>query len=127
MTSRTQERDYLKIVRELSDGVLLPYQSTYIVAYRARTNRFNRQRRKRLPPGRQISPIRHVDVIKRLAQTGWGCYYCDGPFESWDHLTPLGRGGNNDLPNLVPSCRGCNNRKADMTEEEFKYARLSAE
>lgn len=47
------------------------------------------------------------------------CFYCGGPDESVDHLTPISRGGTNDPPNLVPSCIACNTMKADMTADEF--------
>jgi hypothetical protein len=36
------------------------------------------------------------------------------------HLLPPCRGGVDDLPNLVPSCRPCRERKAAHTLEEFR-------
>lgn len=35
-----------------------------------------------------------------------------------DHLTPKSRGGNS-RENKVPCCYRCNNRKGDMTAEEY--------
>jgi hypothetical protein len=40
-----------------------------------------------------------------------------------EHLTPLSRGGSNKSHNLKAACASCNNRKADMTAEEFVRAR----
>lgn len=43
-----------------------------------------------------------------------------------DHLVPLSRGGDWSLSNLVCACRECNNRKADMTEAEYRVSRARA-
>lgn len=49
------------------------------------------------------------------------CYYCgtEGSMHA-DHLVPLNRGGPNTIDNMVPSCKSCNSRKHDRTEEEFR-------
>lgn len=39
------------------------------------------------------------------------CFYCGGPADSIDHLTPLALGGLDVGWNLVPACCNCNNRK----------------
>jgi HNH endonuclease len=36
-----------------------------------------------------------------------------------DHVIPLVLGGSNDITNIVPACRGCNQRKGRMPREEF--------
>jgi 5-methylcytosine-specific restriction endonuclease McrA len=43
-----------------------------------------------------------------------------------DHRVPLARGGSNAIDNILPACRSCNQRKALMSEDEFR-ARLVAE
>jgi hypothetical protein len=59
---------------------------------------------------------------------GYTCVYCfqyGGKLEA-DHITPLSRGGSNDLSNLVTACRRCNRQKRDKTVREFivwRYAR----
>ncbi len=70
-------------------------------------------------------------------EAGYVCYFCgtktkkrsaqsDPRGFTVDHLTPLSRGGNWDLANLVCACRDCNNRKADMTEAEYLATRSMA-
>lgn len=41
----------------------------------------------------------------------WGCAYCKGPAETWDHAVPLCLGGPNRVDNLNPTCHPCNRRK----------------
>lgn len=40
-----------------------------------------------------------------------------------DHLTPLSRGGSDEIGNIVPACIDCNRAKGEMTESEFRTAR----
>ena len=42
------------------------------------------------------------------------CAYCGKRAKghlTQDHLTPLSKGGNHTLPNIVPACRSCNSKK----------------
>jgi 5-methylcytosine-specific restriction endonuclease McrA len=43
-----------------------------------------------------------------------------------DHRVPLARGGANSIENILPACPRCNQRKALLTEGEFR-ARLEQE
>lgn len=47
------------------------------------------------------------------------CVYCYEPSSTFDHVTPLARGGCNHIGNLVPSCVKCNQRKNSSTLLEF--------
>lgn len=64
------------------------------------------------------------------------CHYCDiemtkfdpqtrfSPTLLWsdatlDHMTPLSKGGTNEIENLVASCSSCNNEKGDMDYEQY--------
>lgn len=55
------------------------------------------------------------------------CYYCRAPFFNGtlhyeyhiEHKTPVSRGGNNDISNIVLACPECNTRKGTLTAEEF--------
>lgn len=52
------------------------------------------------------------------------CGYCSKSIEEAgplirDHMTPLSRGGSDDISNIMPACRRCNSLKYDKTVEEF--------
>jgi hypothetical protein len=54
------------------------------------------------------------------------CNYCGGllyaSFDNdvhIDHMTPISRGGSNDISNIVLSCAPCNLKKGSKTAEEF--------
>lgn len=38
----------------------------------------------------------------------WSCAFCDGPFESIEHVIPLHDGGGTTAENCVPACISCN-------------------
>ncbi|HUV50172.1 MAG TPA: HNH endonuclease [Anaerolineae bacterium] len=52
------------------------------------------------------------------------CYYCDravSPKElTMDHIVPIGRGGRSTKSNVVPSCKGCNNKKKQLLPMEWE-------
>lgn len=72
--------------------------------------------------GRWKGVDRTVKVVL-LYKTGECCYYCNTPLDmktmSVDHKQPRSRGGSDHIDNLCACCRECNEKKADMTEEEF--------
>ncbi len=51
---------------------------------------------------------------------GHKCHYCksDGPL-STDHITPRAKGGTDDVENLIPACRACNQAKGKRDYDEF--------
>ena len=55
------------------------------------------------------------------------CWYCRVPLTlkeaTKDHLTPLSRGGQDLISNIVPACIECNRLKGAHTEEEFRAER----
>lgn len=69
---------------------------------------------------------------RRLRYTRWWrqkkstgiCHYCGRKFPpdeiTMDHLIPLIRGGRSIKPNLVPSCKECNNQKKHMLPTEWE-------
>jgi 5-methylcytosine-specific restriction endonuclease McrA len=60
---------------------------------------------------------------KRRISTGV-CYYCRRQVGhkalTMDHLVPLGRGGTSARGNVVPACKGCNNRKKSLLPVEWQ-------
>lgn len=53
------------------------------------------------------------------AKKGKKCHYCDKDATTVDHVIPKSRGGSNRMDNLVPACRECNHKKADLPVEDF--------
>ena len=47
------------------------------------------------------------------------CVYCGSEAEEIDHVIPRANGGTNSTYNLVASCRSCNEKKSNLTREEF--------
>jgi len=56
------------------------------------------------------------------------CVYCQTPLSIYtatlDHLIPKGKGGTDDLSNLVLACKTCNNQKSDLLPLEFILKKL---
>lgn len=50
------------------------------------------------------------------------CFFCEcdlTKYKAIEHLTPVSRGGDNDIYNLVYSCKSCNSNKRQQTLEEY--------
>jgi len=62
-------------------------------------------------------------AIKEISN--YSCYYCGAKPKRLEveHKTPLSRGGEHDISNIVPSCMKCNREKGTLTEEEFAHKR----
>ena len=50
-----------------------------------------------------------------LERDGYRCHWCGGPATAADHLTPLSKGGESTLDNMVAACIGCNSKRAVAT------------
>ena len=83
-----------------------------------------RRRARKLGAGDSFTTVEWIQLLQRW---NWTCAYCGerGSLQP-DHRIPLARGGSNSIANILPACGRCNQRKALMTEEEFR-ARLLAE
>lgn len=57
---------------------------------------------------------------------GHACVYCGatGVRLTRDHKVPLARGGLDNVENVVPACRPCNQRKHAKTAAEFTNGRI---
>ena len=47
------------------------------------------------------------------------CVYCGAKATEIDHVIPRNNGGSNSIHNLVASCRGCNEKKSNLTLKAF--------
>ncbi|MFC1866933.1 HNH endonuclease [Thermodesulfobacteriota bacterium] len=75
---------------------------------------------------------REKEKARRLRQSAWWmkktkdgiCYYCNKEVDkadlTMDHVVPLSRGGKSKKGNIVPACKGCNNRKKQLLPIEWK-------
>lgn len=68
-------------------------------------------RRRAMTRGTQVIPITMDMLAARAAVFGNKCWMCSGPFEQWDHVKPLAKGGPHMLSNLRPACGQCNRAK----------------
>lgn len=56
-------------------------------------------------------------VCKKYANT---CIYCGSKERiTIEHLTPVSRGGTNEVSNLAPACLSCNSSKRNKTYKEY--------
>ncbi len=61
--------------------------------------------------------IRKLNLI--LKKTDGKCFYCGGEVTTIDHVNPKANGGQNEIANLVPSCKTCNSSKHTKSLEDF--------
>lgn len=63
-------------------------------------------------------------IIGKFSYFGWRCYLCQTPGTIYtleiDHRTPMARGGTNWPANIAPACSGCNQKKRQRTEGEYR-------
>lgn len=87
-----------------------------------RVGRRARRAREHNAPG----TFRYSQVMQQYAQQGYACSYCHNPAQGLpdpEHVTPLSRGGRNDMSNIVAACRSCNADKGDLTLTEWRADR----
>ena len=54
-----------------------------------------------------------------FGRSGGQCVYCGAKAEEIDHVIPRAKGGNNSTYNLVASCRACNEKKSNLSLQDF--------
>lgn len=93
-------------------------------------------------PGKQNRPLRLLNLWSRkrdrmanriqfndfqkksvYAKCNGKCAICGKPVKfkkmTIDHITPLSRGGTNDIKNLQLACKRCNSMKSNMTMDDM--------
>ena len=65
------------------------------------------------------------DFASKLADRHFKCVYCGGPWAVRDHVLPLSRGGTSRIENLEPACWRCNQKKRELTPEEWQGRSIS--
>jgi len=75
---------------------------------------------------------REKEKARELRRSRWwkdrvakgNCHYCGGLFLpeelTMDHVVPIIRGGRSVRGNVVPACKGCNNKKRHMLPLEWE-------
>lgn len=87
-----------------------------------RTTKRRRRAREHNAPGQHT----YSQIMRQYARQGLACAYCKLPCPGLpdpEHVTPLSRGGRNDMSNLVAACRSCNSDKNDLTLDEWAQDR----
>lgn len=78
---------------------------------------------------KSTAPLRN----KLIKRDGMYCHYCGKEMDmdlsqsnlngvTVEHMNPKIKGGDNDMSNLVLSCRSCNSKKRTKHYQEFKMA-----
>lgn len=67
--------------------------------------------------------LSELKLIEKVKEENTMCHYCGDTLKSKnrtiDHKIPISRGGQTILENLVVSCKGCNEDKGMMNDEEY--------
>lgn len=75
---------------------------------------------------------REKDKARKLRDSAWWrkksssgiCAYCGMKFQpgdlTMDHVIPVSRGGTSEKFNIVPCCKGCNNKKRYLLPAEWE-------
>lgn len=61
---------------------------------------------------RQFGKLEIAQVVAFFGEDPPTCVFCgDTPIRRWDHLTPVSKGGDTTLGNMVPACATCDDSK----------------
>jgi len=81
-----------------------------------------------IPPRVTKRAFLRANRIAAWEASGGVCAYCGhatpDDLRTIDHVMPLSLGGERSRRNTVPSCRTCNQRKANLTLEQFRDAEM---
>lgn len=69
---------------------------------------------------RKLGQAEIQGIIDYFGNKQLQCVYCGGlEVKRWDHLLPIGKGGETVLGNIVPSCQRCDDSKRDEYFEDW--------
>jgi len=119
--NRGRLREYARLKRERNpERIRLLDRQRYVRHREKRILLSIAVRAKRLQAEGNATPEQCRELLEQFKSC---CGYCHTPLtyknKTYDHKTPLSRGGTNYIENLIPSCRPCNARKHTRTYEEF--------
>ena len=64
---------------------------------------------------RQFGKLEIAQVVAFFGEDPPTCVFCgDTPIRRWDHLTPVSKGGDTMLGNMVPACATCDDSKGGL-------------
>ena len=91
-----------------------------------RCKKLARRQRRRAAEYNAPGEFRYSQVMRQYQRQGKVCAYCQEPcsrLPDVEHVTPLSRGGRNDMSNIVAACALCNSDKRDLTLAEWSADR----
>jgi len=88
---------------------------------RHRINKANSSRKRRAVKQNRESNLTASQINALIKNSNNICFWCDREIPKGkmhlDHITPLSKGGDDTINNLVVSCASCNLRKSDKSPE----------
>ena len=125
---RKEQPKHVREVRQVWEEANPDKHYSYTKKWRAKNPELllaQARRHRALKHGAQGSYTLHE--LEQLYKYQYGhCFYCRDelrPGYHADHMTPLCRGGSNDISNICLSCPTCNLSKNALTHEEFLQRR----
>lgn len=129
MSSRSDQAAYHRAWREAHPDYYVKYRAKNREKHKAYFLQWQRDHPEQIATYQSVRRARKAggggshtteERQEKFAALGGRCYYCglEGLL-TIDHLTPLSRGGTDDINNIVPACKPCNSRKGRKTEEEY--------
>lgn len=118
LKQQTDARYYQRHKERIKANVVAWQEANHNFVLLSRQARNGRRRSREAQATGNWTPEQFRELCEAV---DWHCAYCHGRFDKLtpDHITPLARGGDNDITNIVPACGSCNYSKQDKTPLEF--------
>lgn len=89
-----------------------------------KSRKAQRNQRERSAVGLSVFEIN--SLRSQWIEEGRSCIYCNDFADTVDHITPLVRGGTNEIFNLAPCCKSCNSSKGSRLIHEWVQSKVQA-